>query len=215
VIRVNLLPQKRGQRGAGPQASQRWLLAVLGVIVAQVIGLFLFHQTKLDELQEQRNKNAQLQGQIDGIKKLVANHEAIKKELAALRAREDAIAKLQIARKGPTAVLLELSQILTPNKGPTADKERLVQLRRDNPLAVYNPAWDTKRLWITSYIENDRVVKIEGLARDGADVSELAQRLKLSSYFYDVQLLPGKKEAGTKDAKIELVNFALQLKVRY
>ena len=214
MIRVNLLPQKRGARGAAPQASQRWLLAVLAVVVVQIVGIFLFHQAKLDELAEQRNKNAQLQGQIDGIKKLVANHEEIKKSLVVLRAREDAIAKLQAARSGPTAVLLELAQILTQGKSPTTDPERLVQLRKENPLAVYNPGWDVKRLWLTKYTETERTVKIEGLARDGSDVSELAQRLKLSTYFYDVQLLPGKKEPE-RDAKLEMASFALQLKVRY
>jgi type IV pilus assembly protein PilN len=213
VIRVNLLPQKRGARSAAPAASQRWLLVVLGVLVFEVVVLFLFHKKKLDDLQDQQNINAQLNGKIDGIQKLVANHAEIKKALVALRAREDAIAKLQSARSGPTAVLLEMAQLLTAGKGPTADPERLQQLRKENPLAVYNPGWDTRRLWLTQYVESDRVVKIDGLARDGADVSELAQRLKLSVYFYDVTLLPGQKEAG-KD-KLELVNFALQLKVRY
>jgi type IV pilus assembly protein PilN len=213
VIRVNLLPQKRGARGAAPVQSPRWLLAVLGVLVVEIILLFVFHKKKLDDLQDQKNANAQLSGKIETIKTLVANHEAIKKDLAVLRAREDAIAKLQSARSGPTAVLLELAQILTRDKGPTVDPERYAQLKKDNPLSAYNPAWDTRRLWITSYLESDRVVKIEGLARDGADVSELAQRFRLSTYFYDVTLLPGKKESE-KD-KVEMVSFSLQLKVRY
>lgn len=216
MIRVNLLPQKRGaRRDAAPAGSQRWLLVVLGVLVVEVVFLFVFHKTKLDELQEQKNVNQQLQGKIDGIKKLVANHEEIKKALAQLRAREDAIAKLQAARSGPTAVLLEVAQLLTQGKGPTADPERLQQLRKENPLAVYNPGWDTRRLWLTAYTETDRVVKIEGVARDGGDVSEFAQRLKLSTYFYDVTVLPGSKEGKAKDLKLELVNFALQMKVRY
>lgn len=214
MIRVNLLPQKRGARSAAPAASQKWLLVVLGVLVLQVVVLFLFHKKKLDDLQEQQNVNAQLNGKIDGIRKLVANHEEIKKALTGLRAREDAIAKLQSARSGPTAVLLEMAQILTAGKGPTADPERLQQLRKDNPLAVYNPGWDTRRLWLTQYVESDRVVKIDGLARDGADVAELAQRLKLSVYFYEITVLPGSKGSGGKD-KLELVDFALQLKVRY
>ena len=213
MIRVNLLPQRR-RLGAAPQASQRWLLVTLGVVILQIIGLFWFHQTKLEELDEQNRKNSLLQSQIADIRKLVANHEEIKKALTVLRAREDAIAKLQSARSGPTAVLLELAQLLTAGKGPTADPDKLQQLRRENPLAVYNPAWDSRRLWLTSYIENERTVRIEGLARDGNDVYELAQRLKLSSYFYDVQLLPGKKE-DAKKAKVEVVSFALQLKVRY
>lgn len=214
MIRVNLLPQKRGARSAAPPTNQKWLLVVLGVLVVEVVILFLFHKSKLDELQEQQNANQQLSGKIEGIKKLVSNHEEIKKALVQLRAREDAIAKLQSARSGPTAVLLELAQVLTQGKGPTADPERLQQLRKENPLAVYNPGWDTRRLWLGGYTESDRVVKIEGFARDGGDVSEFAQRLKLSVYFYDIGVLPGQKD-GNKDAKLELVNFALQMKVRY
>ncbi|APR81562.1 Type IV pilus biogenesis protein PilN [Minicystis rosea] len=214
MIRVNLLPQKRGARNAPPPTNQKWLLVVLGVLVVEVVILFLFHKTKLDELEEQKNVNQQLNGKIDGIKKLVANHEEIKKALVQLRAREDAIAKLQAARSGPTAVLLELTQVLTQGKGPTADPERLQQLRKENPLAVYNPGWDTRRLWLNGYTESDRVVRIDGIARDGGDVSEFAQRLKLSVYFYDITVLPGQKDSN-KDAKLELVNFALQMKVRY
>ena len=214
MIRVNLLPQKRGARGAAPQPSQRWLLIVAGVLVLEVIALFLFYQKKREELSEQKAKNARIQGQITDINKLVSNHEEIKKALALLRAREDAIAKLQSARSGPTAVLLELAQLLTPGKGPTTDPDRLATLRRDNPNLVYFPGWDSRRLWLTSYLESERTVRFEGLARDGSDVAELAQRLKLSSYFYDVTLLPGKKEPE-KNAKLEVVNFALQLKVRY
>ena len=57
MIRVNLLPHKRGPRGAesAPQASQRWLLVVLGAIVLEVLALVLFHRKKLEELQDQRN----------------------------------------------------------------------------------------------------------------------------------------------------------------
>jgi type IV pilus assembly protein PilN len=214
VIRVNLLPQKRGARGAAPQQSQRWLLIVAGVLVVEVIALFLFYEKKREELADQKAKNARIQGQITDINKLVSNHEDIKKSLTLLRAREDAIAKLQAARSGPTAVLLELAQLLTPGKGPTTDPDRLATLRRENPNLVYFPGWDSRRLWLTSYVESERTVRFEGLARDGNDVAELAQRLKLSSYFYDVTLLPGKKEPE-KNAKLEVVNFALQLKVRY
>ncbi len=212
MIRVNLLPQKRGARNAAPQTSQRWLLAVLGVIVLEVVGLFLFHQRKIDELTDQQQKNQRLQGKIDGIKQLVANHEEIKKALAVLRAREDAIAKLQAARSGPTAVMLELAQLLTQGKGPTVDKERYAEIRKENPLAVYNPGWDSRRLWLQTYIESDKTVKIEGLGRDGSDVSEFAERLKLSVYFYNVTLLPGGRENLDK---LEMVKFALQMKVRY
>jgi type IV pilus assembly protein PilN len=213
VIRVNLVPTRRGS-SASATGGQKWLLLVLAVVLAEAVGLFFFHQSKVEERDAQIQKNAQIQSQIDDIKRLVANHEEIKKELALLRAREEAIAKLQAGRTGPTAALLELAQILTAGKGPTSDPDKLAQLRKENPLAVYNPSWDARRLWLTSYIEGERVVRLEGLARDGNDVYELAQRLKLSAYFYDVTLLPGKKDTS-KDSKLELVTFALQMKVRY
>ena len=52
------------------------------------------------------------------------------------------------------------------------------------------------------------------MARDASNVSEFAQRLKLSTYFYDITVLPGTKESGKGD-KLNLVSFALQMKVRY
>lgn len=213
MIRINLLPTKRAA-GAAATGGQKWLLLLLAAVLGQAVGLFFFHQSKVEERDAQIQRNAQIQGQIDEIKRLVANHEEIKKELALLRAREQAIAKLQAGRTGPTAALLELAQLLTAGKGPTSDPDKLAQLRKENPLAVYNPSWDARRLWLTSYIEGERVVRLEGLARDGNDVYELAQRLKLSVYFYDVTLLPGKKDTS-KDSKLELVTFALQMKVRY
>lgn len=213
MIRINLLPQKRAARGA-PEVSQKWLVAVLVVVLLEVVGLFLFHEWKNDELVQQSQKNNELSAKISEIKALVANHEEVKKALAVLRQREDAIAKLQSARSGPTAVLLELSRILTQGRGPTIEPDRLAALKRDNPLAVYSPAWDTRRIWLTSYNEADRTVRIEGYARDGNDVSELAQRLRLSVYFFDVTILPGKKEID-KDTKLDLIKFALQMKVRY
>jgi type IV pilus assembly protein PilN len=144
----------------------------------------------------------------------VANHAEIKAQLETLRAREDAIGKLQQARSGPTAVLLELSRVLTNGHGPTVDPDVLAQLRRDNPTAVYNPGWDPKRLWLTSFQENDRTVKIEGLSRDGDDVSELARRLNLSMYFADVKLLPANKKIDS-ESKLEVIGFQLQAKTRY
>jgi type IV pilus assembly protein PilN len=213
VIRVNLLPQKREIR-RGPEVDQRWLLVVLGVVVAEVVVLFLVHQMKRDELAKQVRKNEEISSQIETIKKTVANHAEVKAQLETLRAREEAISKLQQARSGPTAVLLELSRVLTGGHGPTIDPDVLAQLRRDNPTAVYNPSWDPKRLWLTSFQENDRTVKIEGLSRDADDVSELARRLALSTYFADVKLLPANKKVDS-ESKLEVIGFQLQAKARY
>jgi type IV pilus assembly protein PilN len=214
VIRINLLPQKRRVERAKSDGSQLWLGVALAVFLVEVAALFVFHGIKNEELAEQGRKNAQLQAQIDQSKQAVAKHTEVKEKLARLRAREDAIAKLQSARTGPTAVLLELARILTPGRGPSVDPDKLTQLRRENPLAVFNPGWDARRLWLTNFIEEQRKVRLEGIARDGEDVSELARRMSLSSYFYDIRLLPAKKERDTATG-LDLVRFQLEASVRY
>jgi type IV pilus assembly protein PilN len=206
MIRINLLAQKkRAERSDG---SQVWLAVVMVVILVEVAALFVLHSFKAEELTEQTRKNAELESQIDQAKKNVVNHDQVKADLEQLRARETAIQKLQTARSGPTAILMELARILTPGRGPSVDPDRLAQLRRDNPLSVFNPNWDSRRLWVTAYGEVDRKLKIDGSARDGEDVSELARRLNLSSYFYDVKLLP-----ATRDS--ESIKFSIEAKVRY
>ncbi|HEY6556298.1 MAG TPA: PilN domain-containing protein [Polyangiaceae bacterium] len=214
MIRINLLPQKRRVERAKGDGSQLWLGVALAVFLVEVAALFVFHGIKSEELAEQGRKNAQLQAQIDQSKQAVAKHTEVKEKLARLRAREDAIAKLQSARTGPTAVLLELARILTPGRGPSVDPDKLTRLRRENPLAVFNPGWDARRLWLTNFIEEQRKVRLEGIARDGEDVSELARRMSLSSYFYDVRLLPAKKERDAATG-LDLVRFQLEASVRY
>jgi type IV pilus assembly protein PilN len=213
VIRVNLLPQKREVKRA-PEANQTWLMVLMGVMVVEIVILFLVHQVKREELAKQTRANAELQTQIAHITQTVSKHAEVKAQLESLRAREDAIATLQNARSGPTAVLLEVARVLTTGHGPTVDPDVLAQLRRQNPSSVFNPGWDARRLWLTTFQETDRVVKMDGLARDGDDVSELARRLNLSVYFADVKLLPAAKSVDP-DTKLELIKFQLQAKMRY
>ncbi len=223
MIRINLLPQKRplrrrGEAGApdagGGGESQAWLAFVLGAILLEVIVLLFVYKTKQDQLTQVQKHNQEVTANIDAIKREIANHAEIKAQLKELRDREEAIQKLQAARTGPTATMLELSRILTPGRGPTVDRDKLEQLKRDNPTAVPNPNWDPRRLWLGSYKESERTVKVAGYARDGEDVSELLRRLTLSDYFYEVRLLPATKSVDAV-TKLELVKFEMSAKVRY
>ncbi|MDB4940775.1 MAG: Type pilus biosis protein PilN [Labilithrix sp.] len=224
MIRVNLMPQKRPMRRRGEAAgpaetssggeSQAWLAFVLGAVLLEVIVLLFVYKTKQDQLTTVQKQNQVLTANIDTIKRETANHAEIKTQLKELRDREDAIQKLQSARTGPTATMLELSRIMTPGRGPTVDRDRLEQLKRDNPSAVPNPNWDARRLWLLSYKEEARTVRVSGLARDGEDVSEFLRRLSLSDYFYDVKLLPATKQIDTV-TKLELLKFEMSAKVRY
>jgi type IV pilus assembly protein PilN len=217
MVRVNLLPDRKQtarRAGAAADVGQLWILGVFGAMVATIVVCLFIQKVKQDELTAIMRENQNTQGQIDAIKKQIANHDDIKAKLKELRDREEAIQKLQSARTGPTSTLLELAHLLTQGRGPTTDRDKLEQMKRDNPSEVYNANWDGRRLWLTSYQEVDRTVKLGGLARDGEDVSELERRLKLSDYFSDVKLLPGQKIIDSQTHQ-ELFRFDLSAKVRY
>ena len=225
MIRINLLPQKkqirrRGETGApdlsvgGDGESQVWLAFVLGAVLLEVIILLFVYKQKQDQLTTVQKHNTELTANIDNIKREISQHAAIKAQLKELRDREEAIQKLQSARTGPTASMLELSHILTPGRGPTVDRDKLEQLKRDNPSAVPNPGWDPRRLWLNGYKEGDRQVRLTGFARDGEDVSEFLRRLSLSDYFYEVRLLPASKSID-QVTKLELVKFEMSARVKY
>ena len=123
---------------------------MLGAIVVTVVVCLFVQKVKQDELAAIiARERAARRAQIDAIKKQIANHAEIKAQLKELRDREEAIQKLQAARTGPTSTLLELAHVLTPGRGPTTDRDKLEQLKRDNPAEVYNPNWDARRLWLT------------------------------------------------------------------
>ena len=213
MIRINLLTRKKS-RVERQEKTQTWLVVAFGLVLLEIVALVIYHGFKLEDLKVQERKNSELSAQIDQSKKAVANHTEVKDKLAQLRAREEAIAKLQSARSGPTSILLELSRLLTTGRGPTVDAGKLSQLRRDDPAAAFNAAWDARRLWILNFKEDKRKLRIEGLARDGEDVSELARRMSLSDYFVGVRLLPARRQVDSA-TKVELVRFSLEAGVKY
>ncbi len=213
MIRVNLLPERRAQaRRSAAVEGQAWLFVVLGIVVVEVLGLTFLQKAKNDELAGVQRKNQEIQANIDDIKRQIANSAEIKAQLKELRDREDAINKLQTARSGPTSVLLELSHVLTSGRMPTVDRDKLEQMKKEQPQLVPNEHWDARRLWVTNYDEVDRVVKLTGFARDAEDVSEFMRRLSLSDFFYDVK---GGSGGRDQQSKIDLVKFELNAKVRY
>lgn len=213
MIRINLLTRKKRSAEA-PQKTQLWLLVALGCVLLEVVVLVILHGIKTDELRVQERKNREISAQIEQSKRAVEKHEEVKQKLALLRAREEAIQKLESARSGPTAVLVELSRILTPGRGPSVDPSKIVQIRRDDPGAAFNPNWDTRRLWLTSFKEERRRMHVDGLARDGEDVSEFARRLSLSDFFQGVKLLPAHRQTDAT-TKVDLVQFSLEAEVKY
>ncbi len=211
MIRINLLPQKQQAAQTDTNTLQA---VVLVAFLLELAGLFFVQHTKERQLEAVKAESAAVRGQIDQIGREIANHKQIQDELKSLREREAAIERLQSGRVGPTAVLLELSRVLTAEKGPTVDRARLEQLRRDAPQLVPNPSWDARRLWLTGYKEAERSATISGFARDAEDVSELLRRLSLSNYFEEVKLLPAEKVLDPQ-TKEQLVRFEFSAKVKF
>ena len=137
MVRINLLPDRRGQAGrrtAAVEPGQLWLVGVLGAALVTIVVCLFVQKIKDSELAAILADNGVTQGQIDGISKQMADHPQITARLKELRDREDAIQKLQSARTGPTSALLELSHLLTVGgQGPSTDRDRLEQMKRDNP----------------------------------------------------------------------------------
>lgn len=208
MIRINLLTQPKALTSSS--AGQGWLVIVMLVVAAEIAACFLYYGTMQEQLRKQTKSNRELQAEIDASQNKVKDHKKIQERLELLREREDAIAKLQDGRTGPTAMMLEIANILTPGRGPSVDAARLQALRRDDPSQVHRPNWDTRRLWVEKFQEVNRRVTFEGKARDGEDVSEFARRLNLSRYFFDVRLKSAKRETNSP-----FVTFLLQAQVRY
>ena len=181
MIKINLLPQKRRvERRA--ETSQLWLAVVLMLFLAEVAGLFVFHGYKNEQLQERLRSTASYRRRSTKLSTPSQNHGDVRQKLEQLRAKEDAIAKLQSARTGPTAVLLELA----PDPDPRSRSER--RSRSLEPAAPRESARRVQPELGRAAALADQVrraaaqSRLEGVARDGEDVSELARRLQLSSY---------------------------------
>ena len=133
MIRINLLPQSKGVQGAEP--GQGWLFVLLALVAVEIIGCLVFYSFKQEELEDWQRKNQAVEGEIKILEGRVENHGKVKAQLEQLRQREEAIAKLQSARTGPTAVLLEVARMMTTGRGPSVDPEKLDQVKTENPLA--------------------------------------------------------------------------------
>ncbi len=218
MVRINLLPnarkQARSSGGAGDASATPWIIAYLATAFVTILVCAFLYFNGTSALDEQRAQNAALQGEITQLESQSAQIDVVRAELAHSQELEQVVGDLQRARFGPTRVMMELSRILSASGGPTVDPERLEAIRRDNPLAGFNPAWDTRRLWLTSFSEEDRQVEIHGLGKTNEDVAEFLRRLSLSESFGNVTLT--KTEAIVdSESHLDLISFELQCSVVY
>jgi type IV pilus assembly protein PilN len=213
MIRINLLPAAK-RTTATTGNAQLWGAAYLLGGFAWGVLLFFVYLTTNSKLEEQRAANSALEQEIEQAKQKSANIGDVEAKLAKSRQLEEVVTKLQTARQGPTRVLMELSQLLSEGGGPTVSPERLAVLRRDNPLAGFNPGWDPRRLWLTSFTEQSRACTIRGFGKTNEDIAEFLRRLNLSNLFEKVSLT-ATSSALEVGSTVPVVSFDLSCQVRY
>ncbi len=214
MIRINLLPGARKQPGAPAGSAQGWVIGYLVAAALLVVVLVFVYLGKKRELNEQLAQNQQLRQEIADLERQSANIDQVRAELDRSRQLETVVNDLQRARYGPTAVLMEMSRILSAGGGPTVDPQRLEEIRRQNPLAAFNPAWDPRRLWLKTVVEEERQCTITGAGRTNEDIAEFLRRLTLSERFTNIELV---RTQGVEDNRTHLVfiNFELTAEVIY
>lgn len=207
MIRINLLPEAKRQASTGG-SGQLWAVIYMLAAAGWAVVLGLFYLSAAAKLDEKDAANKAVQAQIDQVKSQSANIGEVEAQLAKSRELQKVVQDLQNARQGPARVLMELSHILSAGRGPAVDEQKLEAMRRENPLAGFNPGWDIRRLWITSFTEADRNCKLSGFGKSNEDVAEFLRRLTLSDVFKEVTL---QSTAAAKDTTSGLPTVAFQM----
>lgn len=212
MIRINLLPRAKRQTSEGI-GVRVWGTVYLVAGVVWCLALAFVYFSLGSDRDQAMAQNAELQRQIDKVKASSGNLEDLKKQLDTSKQLEGVVKGLLDARQGPSRMLLELSAILSPGRGPTVDVQRLEEMRKVNPEAGFTPGWDPHRLWVEGFQEQGRACKISGVARNNEDIAEFMRRLSLSRLFENVVLVRTGEAKGTY--KIPVVGFELTCRVRY
>lgn len=208
MIRINLLPSRKAKR---QEASQRQFL-VMGLAILAAVGLVVFfHLENTTELEKIQHDNTIVQADVARLKQELGDYDKIRGQREELLKQRKTIQSLEAGRTGPVFLLRELSEILSPGKGPTFDRVTYEETLRKDPNAGFTN-WETKRVWLDSYIELKQKVKLRGSAKSNEDVAEFLKRLNSSVFFKDVNL-----DATAQVAKglVKFVNFGLSATVIY
>jgi type IV pilus assembly protein PilN len=183
MMHINLIRARKGPRLA---ASDRPLAAMAAVVVVAVAGMFLLTASTTSEADRLVRANNSLKDGIERLKTELGDYDRVKAQRQDLLKQQKAIDVLKSGRTGPVYIMRELSEILTPHKGPTFDRPTYEERLRRDPNVGFNAGWDPRRLWLDSFDETQRKVRIQGAGRTNEDVAEFLKRLQLSVFFGEV-----------------------------
>jgi type IV pilus assembly protein PilN len=209
VIRINLLPIRKVKRA---EASQRQFVYMGMAILATVVGVVFLHLQADGQLEDIRRKNTILTAEVARLKQEIGDYDKIRGQREELLRQRKTIQALDAGRTGPVYLLREMSEILSPGKGPTFDRVTYEETLRRDPNAGFNASWDPRRVWMEGYAEDQKHVRIRGSAKSNEDVAEFLKRLNSSVFFGNVNLDSTTQVSGHG---IKFVNFGLSADVTY
>ena len=213
MIRINLLPGKKPKRA---EAGQRHLV-FMGVGLLMGLGaVVMFHVQTSNTLDDIRRQNQVIESDIARLKQELGDYDKVKAQREELLKQRKTIQALDSNRTGPVFLLRELSEILTPGKGPTFDGVAYQENLLRDPNAGFNASWDTHRVWLEGFDESQKKVKIKGSAKSNEDVAEFLKRLNLSVFFADVAPESTNQViVGGMGSTVKYVTFTLSASVIY
>jgi type IV pilus assembly protein PilN len=217
VIRINLLPGKKPKR---TETGQRHLVFMGVGLLVGLAGIVLVHVQAASQLDDIHHRNSLLQGEIDRLKGELGDYDKVKAQREELLKQRKTITALESNRTGPVFLLRELSEILTPGKGPTFDGVTYQENLLRDPNAGFNASWDTRRVWLESFEEDHKKVRVKGSAKSNEDVAEFLKRLNLSVFFTEVNpestsQLSATGSSSSSASSVKYVNFNLSATVVY
>jgi len=183
VILINLLPHREASRKRRREAFfvALALSAVAGVLVAG--GIYIWFAAQISD---QQSRNTVLTTEIKRLEGQIKDIATLQAEIAALRARQQAVEDLQADRNMPVHLLNELVKQL--------------------PDGVY----------VTSLKQENQIVTIQGIAQSNERVSELLRNLGNRSPWLSrpelVEITAGTVALSPRDLR-RVANFTMRVKL--
>lgn len=222
MIKINLLPQKRGKRAVAMAAREPGakdiLIGIGGLAIAAAAVFVIVDAPKRSRISALQESNEQLQQDINAKNKQLVGYAELKKAADEADERAAAINRLNRAKVVPAHVLHELSQILSP-VGPTMTEEMAKKTgtgAEGDPNKRFDLAWDPTHVWLTTFTDSakDGSFRLEGGAQAQIDIIQLSKRLQASAYFDRVSQ-QSEERMTDRESGITFYKFVITGKVAY
>lgn len=183
MILINLLPHREAARKRRREAFFVSLgaSAVIGGVIAGAV--FLWYAAQISN---QQGRNQVLQNEIKRLEAQIKDIATLQEEIAALKARQQAVEDLQSDRNMPVYLLNEMVRVL--------------------PDGVY----------ITSLKQENQVISILGTAQSNERVSELLRNFSNNSQYFTkpelIEIVAGNVTVGPRDQR-RVANFSMKVKL--